>query len=312
MGPEATFGQVWADLLEVIASNGKWSERNTKVNVLRMRKHIEPSQLWEKPIRDIGPRHLHDVLAPIAKEAPDQAKKLRQLISKAITHAAANAIITASPVPLAASMMRNTMKAAAKKHHPALLEIEPLRQLVKAIMGMNGHASVRGALLLQAHVPQRASEVTNATWAEFDLDAGTWCIPRTRMKVKTEGRPDQVLMLPPPVAKWLRTLPRSESGLVFPGVGDRPMSENTLNQAMRRQLGMADKHTPHGWRSSLKTLASNAADTDGRPMFAPAWIEHVLDHLPGDAVEAAYMRQGDAKGAARVLAWWCDELGVLS
>jgi hypothetical protein len=47
-------------------------------------------------------------------------------------------------------------------------------------------------------------------------------------------------------------------------------------------------------------------------MFSPFWVEAVLDHLPEDAIEAAYRRDGDIEGAARVLSWWCNELGVLS
>lgn len=312
LGPDATFGEVWADLLRAIAVGGGWSERNTKVNVLRIKRHIEPSVIWDMPIKAIQARTLSEILSPIAVDAPDQAKKLRQLISKTIVHAAGLSLVTASPVPLAASMMRNVSKAKAKKHHPALLKIEPLRELVRSIASMNGAAAVRNALLMQAHTTQRSSEVTNARWSEFDLESSTWTIPRSRMKVKTENRPDQVLVLPAPLVKWIRNLPKSESGLLFPGIGDKELSENTLNQAMRRQLDMAGKHVPHGFRSSLKTLASKATDETGRPMFSPFWVEAVLDHLPEDAIEAAYRRDGDIEGAARVLSWWCNELGVLS
>ena len=44
------------------------------------------------------------------------------------------------------------------------------------------------ALELAVLTATRTSEVLNAKWAEFDLDAGLWTIPAERMKARREHR----------------------------------------------------------------------------------------------------------------------------
>jgi hypothetical protein len=74
---------------------------------------------------------------------------------------------------------------------------------------------------------------------------------------------------------------------------------------------MSGKHVPHGWRSSIRTIASEQVGKDGRPLFAKSWIDAIQDHLSGNQTTDAYVRRADAAGGGRVLKWWCDQLGVL-
>ena len=48
----------------------------------------------------------------------------------------------------------------------------------------------------------RLTEVTEAEWAEFDLDKALWTIPATRMKARRE----HLIPLPSQAIKMLRTL----------------------------------------------------------------------------------------------------------
>jgi integrase len=90
---------------------------------------------------------------------------------------------------------------------------------------------------------------------------------------------------------------------------DSHLSENTLPQTMRRDMALADEFVPHSWRSAFRTLAGNAEDAEGRPLFSETWLEAVLDHQKASAVEAAYSRkQQMSKGAARAMQWWADLL----
>ena len=47
-----------------------------------------------------------------------------------------------------------------------------------------GDAQSRDALKLTILTAVRSNETRLATWGEFDLDAATWSIPATRMKMK--------------------------------------------------------------------------------------------------------------------------------
>lgn len=74
-----------------------------------------------------------------------------------------------------------------------------------------------------------------------------------------------------------------------------------------QRLGFRGVAVPHGWRSSLKTLADDAADIDERPLFAPSWVEGVLDHAP-PGIEKHYQRGKTEQGMTRVLSWWAQQL----
>jgi integrase len=100
----------------------------------------------------------------------------------------------------------------------------------------------------------RPGELRHATWAEFNLDAAEWRIPAERMKT----REHPVVLLSGQAVELLRELQAisRRSEFLFPAVGNprRPMSENTVNAALRR-LGYAhDEMTSHGFRSEASTL----------------------------------------------------------
>lgn len=127
----------------------------------------------------------------------------------------------------------------------------------------------------------RSGESRGVTWAEIDLDAGTWSIPAGRMKA---ARPHRI-PLSADALKLLAALPRFEgTDLVFPGLsGKKPLSDMSLTATMRRMELTA---VPHGFRS---TFSDWVAERTGYPAEVR---EMALAHAIGDATEAAY-RRGD-------------------
>jgi integrase len=155
----------------------------------------------------------------------------------------------------------------------------------------------------------RSSEVANLRW-EF-IDGDTLTVPRhlMKMKVRTDsaGNPvDHVVRLAPPVLEILDSLPRI-SPYVFPQSCNRkPLSPELIPHNYSR-LGVNGLHTPHGWRSALRSLAADASDPDGRPLFAHSWLEGVLDHAPR-GIEQHYVRSQHIRGTAAVWLWWAEQL----
>jgi integrase len=98
-------------------------------------------------------------------------------------------------------------------------------------------SSIRRPLKLAIHVlvltMVRKSELIEARWDEFDLDAGIWRIPADRMKKDRE----HWVYLAPQAVSMLRELHESRTctEYVFPTVRgiDRPIAKSTLNQAIR-------------------------------------------------------------------------------
>ena len=80
----------------------------------------------------------------------------------------------------------------------------------------------------------RPGELRKAEWSEINLDLGEWSIPAEKMKM----RQPHLVPLPQQAIQILRELyPLTGSGkYLFPGARtkDRPMSDNTINAALRR------------------------------------------------------------------------------
>lgn len=118
---------------------------------------------------------------------------------------------------------------------------------------------------------------------------------------------DQVLHLTKSVTRELKRLPVIDGCVFKPRFGDSPhISVESLPTAFWK-IGYKGVAVPHGWRSSLKTMAEDSFDEDERPLFAPSWVEAVLDHAP-PGISSHYQRGKAERGMKRVLWWWSDLL----
>src|SRR6185436_3978783 len=74
----------------------------------------------------------------------------------------------------------------AKAGHHAAVPVAEVGAFMKALRAQPGVGA--RALEFLVLTAARSGEVRGATWAEFDLDAGTWTIPAERMKAGKEHR----------------------------------------------------------------------------------------------------------------------------
>jgi integrase len=93
---------------------------------------------------------------------------------------------------------------------------------------------------------------------------------------------------------------------LFPGVRNRlrPMSENTVNAALRGMGYTKDKMTGHGFRSMASTLLNEQGwNRDA--------IERQLAHIEGNEVRAAYSYAEYLDERKRMMQNWADYLDGL-
>ena len=191
-------------------------------------------------------------------------------------------------------------------HRAAIIEPSEIGALLRAIDGFDGHPQTKAALQIAPHVFVRPSELRYAEWSEFDFESRVWAIPAERMKMK---RPHRV-PLSSQVIRTLGYLRRITGGakLVFPSTRSalRPLSENTLNAALRRLGYGPDQVTVHGFR----TTASTRLNEMGR--WNADAIERQLAHQEEDDVRRAYMHGADfwTERVAMMQAWsdYLDDL----
>jgi integrase len=153
----------------------------------------------------------------------------------------------------------------------------------------------------------RPGELRHAKWPEFDMDERVWSIPPERMKMRRPHRiplPEQAIS----ILKALHPITgHGAAALVFPGLRSvlRPISENTLNGALRRIGYSQDEATAHGFRSTFSTLANESGK------WSVDAIEAALAHIGPNAVRRAYARSDYWKERVKLMAWWADYLDTL-
>lgn len=128
----------------------------------------------------------------------------------------------------------------------------------------------------------RTGETIGAKWDEFDLKAGVWTIPASRMKAAVEHR---VPLSTKAVEIVLALRQDKQSDYVFPGQRDgKPLTNMAMLELLKR-MGRTGV-TVHGFRSSFRDWASECTN------FPRDVCEMALAHTIPNQAEAAY-RRGD-------------------
>ena len=147
--------------------------------------------------------------------------------------------------------------------------------------GYDGLFITKCALRLAPLLFVRPGELRHAEWTEFDFDSAEWKIPANKMKMGAA----HIVPLSQQALSILNEL-KEHTGHVkylFPSVRtpDRPISDNTVNAALRRLGYEKTEMTGHGFRS----MASTILHEQGWPHDA---IERQLAHAERNKVTAAY------------------------
>ena len=183
-----------------------------------------------------------------------------------------------------------------------------IAELMRAIDGYTGDPSTVYALRILPLLFTRPGELRNAKWTEFDLDGAEplWRIPGERMKMRRKNPGEHLVPLSTQAAKLLKEL-RTITGtgaLLFPGlVPGKPISDATINHALRRMGYGPDRIVGHGFRA----MASTQLNEQG---FPPDIIELQLAHKDS-SVRAIYNRSTRLPERRAMMQAWADYLDGL-
>ena len=204
-----------------------------------------------------------------------------------------------------AADLRGALVAPKVKHMAAVTKPEKFGSLLRAIDGYEGHPVTALALKILPHIFVRPGELRHAEWTEFDFGKQVWTIPENRMKM----RAPHAVPLSTQVLGLLDALRRlSGNGkYLFPSIrtDTRPMSENTINAALRR-LGYAQSEmTGHGFRTTASTLLNEMGK------WHPDAIERQLAHADTNSVRRIYARGEYWKERVAMMQEWSDYIDEL-
>ncbi len=187
----------------------------------------------------------------------------------------------------------------------ALTEKNQIGGLLRAIDGYDGHFWTRQALKLLSLVFLRPGEIRFAEWSEFDFELKTWIVPAEKMKMRN----DHLVPLSRQVIELLEEIKsvKTNSKYLFPSIRskDRPISDNTLNGALRRMGYKKEEMCAHGFR----TIASSLLNESNQ--FRADVIERQLAHTEKNRVRAAYNRTEYLSERIEMMQWWADYLDTL-
>jgi integrase len=256
--------------------------------------------IWNLPLDRVETAGVLACLTPIWQAKPETASRLRGRIERVLNAAKAEGLRAGENPAMWRGHLDATLQKPAKLtrgHHGALAYAE--MPVFMADLRARG-ALAALALELAVLTATRTSEVLNAKWTEFDLDAGLWTIPAERMKARREHRvalSKRALL----IVKDLSTVRSSE--YVFPGRRPGGPLSNMAMLMLLERMGRRGAVTSHGFRSTFSDWASEVSP------FSSELRETALAHTIGNKAEAAY-RRGDAleKRRAMMEAWaaWCE------
>lgn len=252
-----------------------------------------------RPITEVTPPMILDCLRKVeAKGNYETARRLRSRIGAVFRYAVATGLAETDPT----YALRGALITPTVTPRAAILDPAELGGLLRSIDVFHGQITTRIALQMLALLVPRPGELRHAKWAEFDIAARIWTIPPERMKMR---RPHRVPLPEHALALLQNLRPLTGYGAyLFPSLrGPKsPMSENTLNAALRRMGYSGEEMTAHGFRASFSTLANESR------LWNPDAIERALAHVEANAVRRAYDRGEHWDERVRMADWWAGYL----
>ncbi len=241
--------------------------------------------------------HILDALRTIERRGRHEtARRTRSTIGSVFRYAVATTRADHDPT----FALRGALTAPKVNHRSAIIDPIKFGALLRAIESCNGQPTTKAALQLMSILFPRPGELRMAEWSEFDLARAIWTIPAKRTKMR---RPHRV-PLPKSALGILNELHQltGKGTLVFPCVRTlmRPISENTLNAALRRLGYSKDEATAHGFRATASTLLNELGK------WNPDAIERQLAHVENNDVRRAYTRGEHWEERVKMMEYWAD------
>ena len=281
------------------ANKPRWrNDKHSASWMQTLERHAIPS-LGNTPLDRIDRGDVLRVLTPIWTTRPETARRVRQRMRTVFLWGMAHGFMGTNPAGEAIDgalpsmpKVRAHLRALPYQEVGAALEAVPLSQ-----------ASVAAKLCFRFLVltAARSGEARGATWDEIDLQGQEWRLPSWRMKAGMEHRV--------PLSRQALDLLHDASasgdatGLVFPSPlkPGSPLSDMTLTKVLR-SVGLAERATVHGFRSSFKNWTLEQTDTPW------AVSETALAHFLGNATEQAYARSDLFERRRALMQLWADYL----
>lgn len=261
--------------------------------------------IGKRPIDEIRPPEVLAMLRKVeARGALETLKRVRQRAADVFHFAIASGLREAENPVVG---LEKTLKTARVEHRASL----PARELPELFIRLSAariSLPVKLAVRLALLTFLRPGELRGARWQELDLETSTWIVPaerdRLRGLVGMKMKEAHLVPLSRQAVEVFRQLQDYSGGhdLVWPNRNDprRPISDGTINSALRAMGYGAAEVSGHGFRA---TAASALAEMG----FRKEVIDRQLSHRERNQVLAAYVHQAEYEAERRrMMQHWAD------
>jgi integrase len=280
-------------------------EGRSEATLSKNRWLLEPAfaAFGDRPIGEVtAPELLHALRKFELRGRYESARRLRTVAGMIFRYA----IATGRASRDVALDLRGALTTPKVKHRAAITEPGELGALLRTIEGYSGQPTTRLALQLSALLFVRPGELRLARWKEIDFEKAVWTVPAETMKM---NRPHRVPLSRQAIVIFRELHAMTGPGeYVFPAVNSfrRPMSNNTLNAALRRLGYDKDEISVSGFRATASTLLNEMGQ------WNPDAIERQLAHMEENDVRRAYMHAAEFWGErVEMMQVWADHLDQL-
>lgn len=256
-------------------------------------------RLGSMPVCDVTGPHVRAAVLAIRDDKPEVARKLVLRCSAVFKWAIGEGLRSDNPATAQVLALPAVSRKARSVAHRKALPYAEVAECIKAVKASGAWGATKHALEFLVLTAARSGEVRAATWDEIDLAAGVWTVPAARMKM---GR-EHVVPLSPRALDVLTEAERLRdgSGLLFPSVRGRPLSDMTLSKLVKELGFQADVH---GFRTSFRTWAQEQTS------FPFEVCETALAHSVGDAASQAYARSDLLRKRRKLMEAWASYLSA--
>lgn len=278
----------------------KWSADHGEKILRRLERDVFP-WIGDKSISKLKAPELLTIIQRIENRgALDTAHRALQNCGQIYSYAIASGFADRDP----SAALKKALPPVRPKHHASITEPRKAGSLLRTIDAYQGYFVTKCALSLAPLLFVRPGELRHAEWSEINTDTAEWRIPAKKMKMK-ELHIVPLSLQSMKILEELHTL-TGRGKYVFPGIrsASRPMSENTINGALRRLGYTKDEMTGHGFRSMASTLLNEQGVNRD-------WIERQLAHSERDSIRAAYNYADYLPERKNMMQQWADYLDSL-
>ena len=273
-----------------------WAVSHSSKIIRRLESDVFP-WIGGKPIAEIKAFELRLAIKKIeSRGVLETAHRALQNCSQIFRYAVAHGLCERDP----SVDLRGALPPVKGRNFAAIVDPAGVAKLLRSFDSFTGSYTTLCALRLSPLVFVRPGELRKAEWSQINFEAGEWSYIASK-----KGNAHIV-----PLAKQTISVLQDMFSLtghgryVFAGRNpQKPMSENTVNAALRR-LGYDTQKgiTGHGFRAMARTILHEELH------FDPAVIEHQLAHSVPDVLGTAYNRTKFLKERRLMMQTWADYL----